>query len=193
VPGASQVTSLLIDLEAGDRTAFEALVELLYDDLRRMARRSLRWQGDQLTLDTSGLVHEAFLRLTDQTRLAWDDRGHFLAVYATVMHRVLVDMARRRHAAKRGGEQRRITLNESHLQIAAQADELLALDEALARLADLSPRLVQVVECRFFAGLTEQDTALALQVTERTVRRDWVKARTLLRRFLETDPAQAPS
>jgi RNA polymerase sigma factor (TIGR02999 family) len=182
------VTGLLLDLEASDRAAFETLVDLLYDDLRRLARRQLRVRGSQLTLQTDGLVHEAFLHLVDGTRLAWENRGHFLAVYARVMHNILIDMARRRKALKRGGDRVAVTLEEHHLQTGVQADELLAVEEALAVLTRLEPRLGQVVECRFFAGLTEPETALALGVNERTVRRDWVKARTILHRLMTGSP-----
>lgn len=184
------VTSLLIDLDAGDKEAFETLVILLYDDLRRLARRHLRHNGGRLTLHTSGLVHEAFLHLADQTRLTWENRGHFLAVYARVMHNILIDIARQKGALKRGGDRVQVTLNDNHQQVSAQADELLALDEALTNLANLDPRLARVVECRFFAGLTEPETAMALGMNERTVRRDWVKARTLLHRMLTGQEAR---
>jgi RNA polymerase sigma factor (TIGR02999 family) len=182
------VTGLLLDLGSGDKAAFETLVTLMYDDLRRLARRHLRMRGSQLTLHTAGLVHEAFLRLADQTRLDWEDRGHFLAVYARVMRNILIDIAREKQALKRGGDRVQVTLDDHHLQTGAQAEELLALDQALEQLNQLDPRLGRVVECRFFGGLTEQETALALDVTERTVRRDWVKARTLLRRMLSEEP-----
>ncbi len=182
------VTSLLLDLDAGDKAAFETLVTLLYDDLRRLARRHLRLRGGQLTLHTAGLVHEAFLRLADQTRLSWENRGHFLAVYARVMHNILIDIARQKQALKRGGDRQQVTLDDAHLQISAQAEDILAVQDALARLEELAPRLARVVECRFFGGLTEEETALALGVTDRTVRRDWVKARTLLHRMLAGEP-----
>jgi RNA polymerase sigma factor (TIGR02999 family) len=178
------VTALLLDLDAGDKSAFETLVTVMYDDLRRLARHHLRTRGNQLTLHTAGLVHEAFLKLADRTRLSWENRGHFLAVYARVMHNILIDMARERGALKRGGDRVRVTLDDRQLQVGVQAEDLLALEQALAHLGSLDPRLVQVVECRFFAGLEEEETALALGVTARTVRRDWVKARTILHRTL---------
>lgn len=181
------VTVLLLDLESGRDDAFATLVDLMYEDLRRIARRHLHVRGDQLTLDTTGLVHEAFLRLVDRTRLSWENRGHFLAVYARVMHNVIVDMARQKRTLKRGGDRRPVTLEDHHLQITAAADDLLAVDQALDQLHELEPRLARVVECRFFAGLTETETAMALGVTDRTVRRDWVKARTLLHRWLAAD------
>ncbi len=189
---APDVTGLLLDLGSGDKAAFDTLVTLMYDDLRRLARRHLRVRGGQLTLHTAGLVHEAFLRLADQTRLDWEDRGHFLAVYARVMRNILIDIAREKQALKRGGDRVQITLDDHHLQTGAQAEELLALDQALEQLNQLDPRLGRVVECRFFGGLTEQETALALDVTDRTVRRDWVKARTLLHRMLSTETGGTP-
>ncbi|MEZ4387810.1 MAG: ECF-type sigma factor [Candidatus Krumholzibacteriia bacterium] len=187
MPERADVTSLLLDLDAGDRSAFQPLVTLLYDDLRRLARRHLRLHGGSLTLQTSALVHEAFLKLADGTRLSWDDRGHFLAVYARVMHNIVIDLARRHSAVKRGGDRKRVTLAEDHLQTGVQAEELLSVHEALEHLDRQHPRLARVVECRFFGGLSEEETALALGMTDRTVRRDWVKARTLLRRTLEAD------
>lgn len=178
------MTSLLLDLDGGDRSAFETLVTLLYDDLSRIARKHLSMKGGHLTLHTSGLVHEAFLKLADRTRLSWENRSHFLRVYARVMHNILIDMARRKKTTKRGGDRYQVTLDDAHLRIEAEAEDLLALEEALGHLEELAPRLVKVVECRFFGGLTEKETALALDVTERTVRRDWVKARTILHRQL---------
>ena len=184
MPNQPDVTGLLIDLDAGDRSAFETLVTVLYEDLSRMARGHLRRHGGQVTMPTSGLVHEAFLKLTDQTRLSWENRAHFLGVYARVMRNILIDMARKKKTAKHGGDHFRVTLDESHLQIHAEAEDLIALEEALVELQSVDPRLVKVVECRFFGGLSDQETALVLQVNERTVRRDWVKARTLLHRSL---------
>ncbi len=179
-----QVTRLLLDIESGDKSAFEDLVAIMYDDLRVLARRQLRIRGGMVTLHTTGLVHEAYLKLVDQTQLAWNDRGHFLAVYARVMHNILIDLARHNQAAKRGGGQVQVTMQEHHAVISAQADELLAVDAALSRLGELDERLAQVVECRFFAGFTEEETALALNISDRTVRRDWIKARTILHQML---------
>ena len=179
------VTSLLIQLQGGRREAFESLVVLMYDDLRMLARRHLRFQGSMITLHTSGLVHEAYLKLADRTRLSWENRGHFLAVYTKVMRNILIDMARSRLAVKRGGDRVKVTLDEHHNKVEAQADELLAIDQALDKLAGLDERLARVVECRFFAGLNEEETGLALGVSDRTVRRDWIKARTILHGLLD--------
>ena len=179
------VTRLLIELQGGRREAFESLVDLMYDDLRLIARRHLRCQGGMITLHTSGLIHEAYLKLADRTLLSWEDRGHFLAVYTKVMRNILIDMARSRLAVKRGGDRVKVTLDEHHNKVEAQADELLAIDQALDKLAELDERLARVVECRFFAGLNEEETGLALGVSDRTVRRDWIKARTILHGLLD--------
>ena len=179
------ITGLLLDWKDGSPQAFETLVDVMYDELRLLARRNLRHRGGSLTLNTSGLVHEAYLKLADHTRLGMENRGHFLAVYSKVMRNILIDMARSRAAVKHGGHLSPITLDDNHLQIDAQANELLAINEALTHLSKLDERLAQTVECRFFAGLTEVETAEAMGVSDRTVRRNWIKAKTLLHQFLE--------
>jgi len=179
-----EITLLLQELAEGNDSAFDRLVPLVYEDLRHIARRYMRRQGSTITVDTTGLVHEAYLRLVDQTQIRWKDRDHFLSVYAVVMRNLLVDMARKRQAAKRGGDQQRITFDENLVRIDEQADQLIALDGALTRLAELEERLAHVVECRFFAGLSEDETAKALGVTTRTVQRDWAKAKALLNQWL---------
>jgi RNA polymerase sigma factor (TIGR02999 family) len=133
------------------------------------------------------LVHEAWLRLVDHERVAWEDRGHFLAVYSVVTRNLLVDLARRRAASKRGGDRRRVDLDRVELSVDEQADLILAVDAALRRLGEFDPRLARVVECRFFAGLTESETARAMECSERTVRRDWIKARALLQDLLDDE------
>jgi len=184
------VTRLLRAWSDGDDGAFDALVPLVYDDLRRIARQHLRRRGGALTLDTTALVHEAWLRLVDHDRVEWEDRGHFLAVYSVVTRNLLVDLARRRAANKRGGGRKRVDLDRIELSVDEQADLILALDSALQRLGDFDPRLARVVECRFFAGLTEDETARAMDCTERTVRRYWVKARALLQDLLEDEESR---
>jgi RNA polymerase sigma factor (TIGR02999 family) len=164
----------------------EEVVELTYQELRAIAHRRLVARGRGGTLSTTALVHEAYLKLVDQSQSGWKDRAHFFALASLAMRHVLVDRARERHALKRGGEHRQVTLNDDVTSVEEQADVLLQIDEALERLAAFEPRLAQVVECRFFGGLTEADTAEALGVTIRTVQRDWVKARVLLRRALES-------
>ncbi|HKK69912.1 MAG TPA: ECF-type sigma factor [Candidatus Krumholzibacteria bacterium] len=184
------MTRLLRAWSDGDDGAFDALVPLVYDDLRRIARQHLRRRGGALTLDTTALVHEAWLRLVDHDRVEWEDRGHFLAVYSVVTRNLLVDLARRRAANKRGGGRKRVDLDRIELSVDEQADLILALDSALQRLGDFDPRLARVVECRFFAGLTEDETARAMDCTERTVRRYWVKARALLQDLLEDEESR---
>ncbi|HJP85875.1 MAG TPA: ECF-type sigma factor [Gemmatimonadaceae bacterium] len=162
------------------------IVDLTYQELRAIAHRRLASRGHGATLSTTGLVHEAYLKLADQSRAGWRDRAHFLALASLAMRHVLVDRARERVALKRGGVHRQITLNDDTVGVEDQPDMLLQLNEALERLAAIDPRLAQVVECRFFGGLTEGETAEAIGVTVRTVQRDWVKARVLLRRLLES-------
>ena len=181
-----QITRLLLDWDgAGERDSMDRLLPLVYDELHRIAHRHLALEHVGHTLVTTALVHEAYLRLVDQTRVRWVDRSHFFAVAARVMRRVLVDYARRYRAAKRGAGARPVDLDAVEVPLAERSESLIALDEALERLADLNPRLSRIVECRFFAGMTEEETAEALGVTERTVRRDWVKARGWLSRELE--------
>lgn len=175
------VTELLLAHGRGDASAFGRLVALVYDDLRRMARAQLRRSPPGQTLDTTALVHEAYMKLVDQTRVPWQDRGHFLAVSATAMRQILIDYARARLRQKRGGDAARTALDESLVAAAGEAEHVLALDLALGKLADVEPRLVRVVECRYFAGFSEQETADAMGVSLRTAQRDWLRARAWLR------------
>jgi RNA polymerase sigma factor (TIGR02999 family) len=156
-----------------------------YQELRVIAHRRILSRDRGGTLSTTALVHEAYLKLVDQSRADWRDRAHFLALASLAMRHVLVDRARERVALKRGGVRRQVTLSDDVTAVENEPDALLQIDEALDKLAELDPRLAQVVECRFFGGLTETDTAGVLGVTLRTVQRDWVKARVLLRRVLE--------
>ena len=176
-----RVTDLLVLAGAGDRDALDRAFPLVYDELRCLARRQLRREADGHTLSTTALVHEAYLRLVDQTRVQWRDRAHFLAIAATAMRRILVDYARRHHAAKRGAAARRVPLESvEELAVDERAELLVALDDALERLAALDGRQARVVECRFFGGLTEEETAEALGIGLRTAKRDWAKARSWL-------------
>ena len=171
------ITEALCALRNGAPDAMDRLTPLVYERLRRIAHRQLRAEPVGHTLSTTALVHEAYLKLVDQTRAEWQDRGHFFAVASGAMRRILVDYARQHRRAKRGGGLRRVTLDESALSLDERSDNLIALDEALTRLAELNPRLSRVVEYRFFAGLTEEEIAEATGVTVRTVKRDWAKAR----------------
>lgn len=164
----------------GDPSALDRIVPLLYDELRRLARRQLR--RGRGSLHTTELVHEAYLKVAGKDD--WQSRGHFLAVASIAMRQVMVNLARERAAQKRGGGERPATFDEN-VAAEEQAAEVLAVDAALARLKVLDERLCRIVECRFFAGLTEEETAAALDSSLRTVQRDWVRARGWLRRELD--------
>ena len=191
---SGEVTQLLHRAGRGDRAAFDRLVPLVYDELQRIASRQLRREHGERTLRTQGLVHEAYLRLlgpeADPGRgpewPTWQNRAHFLAIAARVMRQILVDGARRRGAAKRGGDWARVTLTGADPAVDASSDEILALDQALDRLEAMEPRLRKVVECRYFADMTEEEIAAALDVSTRTVQRDWMKARAWLHQELMT-------
>lgn len=178
------ITGLLLAWRGGDPTALDRLFALVYDELRRIAHHQLGRERNEHTLGTTALVHEAYLKLVDQTRAKYEDRSHFFAVAARAMRRILVDYARRHRALKRGGAPARVSLSDATLVADERADTLVALDEALTGLAEVDERLCRVVECRFFGGLTEEETAEALAVTARTVRRDWVKAKGWLSQAL---------
>jgi RNA polymerase sigma factor (TIGR02999 family) len=178
------ITDLLLELRAGHDGAMDRLFPLVYDELRRVAHRASSRERPDHTLGTTGLVHEAYLRLVDHTRVEFQDRAHFFALAARAMRQILVDYARRHRALKRGGGGSPLRLDEGAVAVDERADTLVALDEALLRLATLDPRLGQVVECRFFGGLTEEETAEVVGVTPRTVRRDWTRAKGWLYREL---------
>ncbi len=181
------VTETLLALRGGDSGAVDRLFPLVYDDLHRIAHRQLRRERPGHTLNTTAIVHEAYLDLVDQSRVQWVDRAHFVGAAAFVMRRVLLEYARAHHAAKRGGGLADVTLDDA---LVASADEraemLLVIDDALTRLAAIDARLARVVECRFFGGLTAAETAEVLGVTERTIERDWIKAKALLAHSLRT-------
>lgn len=168
-----------------DGESLQQLVGVAYDELRAIAHARLAARGGGGTLSTTGLVHEAYLKLADRTASGWHDRGHFFAVASLAMRHVLVDLAKGRATLKRGGERRRVSLDDDTIAVDDQADALLQLDDALAHLERIEPRLAKVVELRFFGGLTEDEIAESLSVTVRTVRRDWVKARVMLRQLLD--------
>jgi RNA polymerase sigma factor (TIGR02999 family) len=171
-----EITDLLLQLREGSPEVRDQLFRVVYGELRRVASRQLRSERSGHSLGTTGLVHEAYLKLADQTRVQWQDRAHFYCVASRAMRRILVDYARRYRAQRRGGELQRVSLEED-ASVSERGETLLALDQALERLATLNQRLSQVVECRYFGGLTEEETAQALGVTSRTVQRDWAKAR----------------
>lgn len=177
------ITRLLVAHQEGDQEAFDRLVPLVYQDLKRIARRQLGGHR-RGQLDTTALVHEAYFRLVEHEGLAWESRAHFYAVAAQAMRQIIVDFARRRLAAKRGGDRVRVSLDPQRLSVDEQADMLIAIDEALNRLRDRSDRQARIVECRFFGGLSEDEIAAALTVSKRTVQRDWRQARDWLKREL---------
>ena len=182
-----EITALLVELREGRRDAMDRLIPLVYHELGRIAHGQLTGERTGHTLDTTALVHEAYLRLVGLDRIEWRDRGHFYAAAAGAMRRILIEYARGYRAAKRGGGLRPLSLDDGAIAVEARADTLVALDEALTRLSALDERQARVVECRFFAGLTEEETAEALRVTARTVRRDWVKARGWLYQEIQED------
>ena len=180
--GQGERSDPLLESTGSDRQALDRLVPVVYEQLRRIAHRELRHGRSDQSLGTTEVVHEAYLRLVNQGHVARGERARFLGVAAVAMRRIVIEWARRRGAQKRGGGRRPLPLDESAMPLAADDSlELLpALDEALTRLAVMDERLARVVECRYFGGFTEEETAEALGITARTVRRDWVKARAWL-------------
>jgi RNA polymerase sigma factor (TIGR02999 family) len=184
----SEVTRILTAIEQGDSGAAAQLLPLVYDELRKLAAQKLAHEQPGLTLQATALVHEAYLRLTgkDQTRL-WDSRGHFFAAAGEAMRRILVEQARRRHAAKRGGQRQRVELSESDLATSMPDDELLALNDALEQLATTDPGAAKLVQLRFFAGLNMSEAAQALGMSVRSAHDLWAYARSWLRRQMHAD------
>ena len=185
VPSPHSVTQLLLAWREGDQAALEQLVPLVYQDLRRRARRCMAGQRPGHTLQATALINEAYLRLIDCQQVNWKDRAHFLAVSARMMRRVLVEFARSRQYQKRGGEAQKTSLDEALVVSPERGHDLAALDDALQALADAFPRQSQVVELRFFGGLSVEETAQVLQVSPVTVMRDWQLAKSWLARELK--------
>jgi RNA polymerase sigma factor (TIGR02999 family) len=184
-----EVTRLLHELKEGHKEAEERLILLVYGELRRIAGAYLRHEAPGHSLQPTALVHEAYLRLTGLNKIDWQNRSHFFAVSATVMRRILVDHARARGARKRGDGWDVVSLNEAILPSSARAPEILALDEALTRLATLDARQAKIVELRFFAGMSEDESADVLGISARTVKRDWRVARAWLFKELSVERA----
>jgi RNA polymerase sigma factor (TIGR02999 family) len=188
VPPSVAITDMLLQARDGDQSVVDALFPLVYDELSRIARRQLGRFRPGDTLNTSALVHDAYLRLVDQTRTGWNDRAHFLATAARAMRFVIVDYARERSADKRGGRGTSLLrLDEVDVPVEEAAELLVELHEALTRLATVDERLARIVELRFFGGLTEVETAEALGLSDRTVRREWLKAKAWLHVELSGD------
>ena len=182
-----EITQLLLAWGNGDEMALEKLMPLVYGELRRMARRYMNHQRPGHTLQTTALVNEAYLRLIDSSQVRWQDRAHFFAVSAQLMRRILVDFARARTNLKRGGGAQQLSLEEAREVSNERAAELVALDDALKTLAEMNPRQCRIVELRYFGGLTEEETAEVMKISERTVRRDLSLARAWLYRELNQD------
>jgi RNA polymerase sigma factor (TIGR02999 family) len=175
-----EVTQILHDWSGGDQEAPARLLSVVYDELRRQARLFLARERGTHTLQPTALVHEAYLRLVDQTRVNWQNRAHFYGIAASMMRRVLIDHARAHATDKRGGTSIHLSTDDVQVPVEQRAASLVALDEALDKLAEFDERKCKVVEMRFFAGLDDEEIAKVLGVTTRTVQRDWQKARLLL-------------
>jgi RNA polymerase sigma factor (TIGR02999 family) len=187
-PASSDVTGLLIEWSHGDEAALERLLPLIYDECRRIASRQLRREDRDHTLDPTALVHEAYLRLVDQRRSTWENRSQFFGVVGQVMRRILVDYARARHAKKRGGGAVLVSLDVAADQSDdARVADVLAIDDALERLAVQDPDQVRIIELRFFAGLTVEETARVLGRSPRTIKREWSLAKAWLYRELQRE------
>jgi len=191
-PNAS-VTELLVKARSGDSSALANVFPLIYGELHRLAEVQLRREPDGHTLSPTALVHEAYMRLIDYSRMEWNGRSHFMSVAATAMRRILVDYARGARSQKRGGGLQRVSLDSVELGTEERAELLIVVDDALVRLKEVNARLAQVVECRFFGGYSDEETAAALGLADRTVRRDWEKARAWLLRELGGRAATADS
>ncbi|UCF34170.1 MAG: sigma-70 family RNA polymerase sigma factor [Phycisphaerales bacterium] len=181
-PEAGNVTHLLLEFSGGDQDALDELMPLVYGELQTLASRALRRERPDHTLETTALVHEAYLRLIDQRRVQWRHRAHFYAVAAQLMRRILVDHARKHDAEKRGGARDKVALEDAVMATGEQPVDLAALNEALNRLAQFDPQQNRIVELRFFGGLTIEETAEVLGVSPATVKRDWTVAKAWLRR-----------
>ena len=183
---SSRVTSLLEKFEPGDRPAFEQLFADVYAELRALAARYLQPERKNHTLQPTALVHEAYFKLVDQTRVDWRGRTHFLAIAAQAMRRILVDHARRRGAAKRGGNWHRIALDDNLVIESNRDEDVLALEDALTKLKKLDPRQAQMIELRFFGGLSIAEVAKVMGISRRSVEREWTMVRAWLRQELST-------
>lgn len=188
----SETTQLLRAWAAGDQAALEKLTPRVYDELRRIAGHFMKEERPGRTIQTTALVHEAYLKLIDITNVDWQHRAHFFAISAQIMRRILLDRARKRVAAKRGGAAPRLRLDEVPDVGAGRAREIILLDDALNELAKIDPRKAEVIELRFFGGLSVEETAEVLKVSAATVMRDWRLARAWLMNELASDPDALP-
>ena len=181
------VTQLLLDWGDGNQEALDDLMPMVYEELRLMAHRQLRGERAGHTLNTTALVHEAYFKLVDQNRVEWQNRAHFFGIAAQAMRRILLMYARARHRQKRGGGQEPLPLDDVIALTDARAEALIDLDDTLTRLENIDERLVRIVECRYFGGLTIEETAQALDLSPATIKREWRAARAWLQRALRDD------
>ena len=179
---SEQVTQLLVDWGNGDKAALDKLIPLVYDELRRLARYYMRRERAGHTLQTTALVNEAYMRLVDQRAVRWQNRAHFFAIAAQFMRRILVDRARKRHNSKRGGDVRKVSLDQAAVVSQERAADLIALDDALTNLEAIDQRKSKVVELRFFGGLNIEETAEVMAISPATVQREWSMAKAWLYR-----------
>jgi RNA polymerase sigma factor (TIGR02999 family) len=186
---ADDITNLLLAWSEGDQAALDQLMPLVYSELHRLAQSYLQRERSDHSMQATALVNEAYLRLVDAQRVRWENRAHFFAISARVLRQILVDFARRRSYQKRGGGMRPLSLDATLIVGESPDDNLAALDEALERLAEIDARKSQVVELRFFGGLTVEETAEVLKVSAETVKRDWRLAKSWLKRFLSEGDA----
>ena len=186
-PSPTEVSQLLLDWSNGDKTALDRLTPLVYEELHRLAHRHMRLERPNHTLQTSALVNEAYVRLVDQRNLHWKNRAHFFSIASRLMRRILVDLVRAQHRTKRGGGALQVSLDEAPTVSRDRAAELVALDEALTNLAAIDQRKSQVVELRFFGGLSVEETAEALGVSPVTIKRDWSTAKAWLYREIANE------
>jgi RNA polymerase sigma factor (TIGR02999 family) len=189
-PSRDQITDLLIDWSNGDQAALDRLMPLVYDELRRLASHYVRHERPGHTLQTTALVHEAYLKLVDQKSVQWETRVQFFAATAQVMRHVLVDYARSRKALKRGGDYVRLSIDDAAISVEENGTDLLSVDEALNKLAAIDAQQSRVVELRVFGGLTVEETAEALAISPRTVKREWSMAKAWLHRELKIENKQ---
>jgi RNA polymerase sigma-70 factor (ECF subfamily) len=183
-PSAQDVTRLLLDWRKGNKRALDQLMPLVSNELRRLAKRYMSRENPGHTWQTTALVNEAYLRLIDQENIQWQNRAHFFAISAQIMRRLLVDHARSRRDARHGGGAHHIMLDEAMVSSPARHDDLVALDEALGRLAALDARKSKIVELRYFGGVSVEELAEVLGVSENTIKREWLKAKAWLYREL---------
>ena len=181
------ITELLVGYGRGDKEALDKLMPIVYDELRRQAARYLRREQPGHTMQTTALIHEAYVRLVDQRNVQWQNRAHFFGIAAQMMRRILVDHARTKKRAKRGGSDVKVSLADATIPVKEQDLDVVALDEALTRLAEIDEQQSRVVELRFFSGLTVEETAEVMGISPATVKRDWSMAKAWLHRKLSVE------